>query len=69
MVVNRQPFNSGSRLAAYVLAAICVTSGGIGVVIGVVRGRPLIAVAALGILGLGTLYAGAAWRGRPWRWR
>jgi hypothetical protein len=69
MVVNRQPFSSRSRLAAYVLAAICAISGGIGLVIGIVRGRPLIAVAALGILGLGMLYAGAAWRGRPWRWR
>jgi len=69
MVVNRQPFSSSSRFAAYVLAAICVAGGGIGLVAGIVRGRPLIAVAALVILGLGTLYAGAAWRGRPWRWR
>jgi hypothetical protein len=69
MVVNRRPFNSRSRFAAYLLAAICVISGGIGLVIGIVRGRPLIAVAALGIFGLGTVYAGAARRGRPWRWR
>jgi hypothetical protein len=67
MVVNRQPFSPTSRFVAYVLGAICVTGGGLGLVIGTARGSPLLVVAALGVLGLGLLYAGAAWRGRPWR--
>jgi uncharacterized protein YcfJ len=69
MVVNRKPFSQASRVVASVLAAICLIGGGIGLAIGMVRGRPLVAVAALGILGLGVLYLAAAWRGRPLRWR
>jgi hypothetical protein len=67
MVVNPRPFSPAARLVAWILAAMCLMGGGLGLVLGIARGRPLMAVAAVCMLGLGVLYAGAPWRDRPWR--
>ncbi len=69
MVLERQPFTQTSRVVAWLLAAICLTAGGTGVVLGMARANLRMALAAAGVLVLGAFYAGAAWRGRPWRWR
>jgi len=69
MVVERHPFTPTARLVAWFLAAICLTSGGAAVALGVARTNVGLALAGAGILVLGALYAGAAWRGRPWPWR
>jgi len=69
MVVDRQPFAQTARVVAWLLAALCVTSGGAGVVLAIVHAHLRLALAAAGILALGAFYAGAAWRGRPWHWR
>jgi len=66
MVVNRQPFGHVARIVAWLLAAICVAGGGVGLALGIVRGHLRLVLAAAGVLGLGAFYAGAAWRGRPW---
>jgi hypothetical protein len=69
MVVDRQPFTQSARVVAWLLAAICLTTGSAGVALGLVRANLRLALAAAGVLVFGAFYAGAAWRGRPWRWR
>jgi len=66
MVVERRPFGRVARIVAWVLAAMCVAGGGVGLALGIVQGHPRLVLAAAGIFGLGLFYAGAAWRGRPW---
>jgi len=66
MVVDRRPFGRVARIVAWLLAAICVVGGGVGLALGIVRGHLRLVLAAAGILGFGAFYAGAAWRGRPW---
>ena len=68
MVVSRQPFTRTARIVASLLGAICLTSGGVGLALGIPRHRVVLSLAAAGICALGALYFGAAWRGRPWRW-
>ena len=66
MVVDRQPFGPLARIVAWLLAAICVAGGGVGLALGIVQGHPRLVLAAAAVLGLGLFYAGAAWRGWPW---
>ena len=69
MVVERKPLSHAGRIVAWLLAAICLAAGSVGLVLGIGRRQLVLAVAATSVIGLGLFYAGAAWRGRPWTWR
>jgi len=68
MVVARQPFGPAARLAAGVLATVCLAAGTLALVLAVRRRNVLAGVLAFPVMILGAVYAGAAWRGRPWSW-
>ena len=69
MVVARQPFSPTARLAAGLLATVCLAAGALALVLAVRRRHVLVGVLAFPLMVLGAVYAGAAWRGRPWSWR
>jgi hypothetical protein len=65
MVIGRGRMGPAGRWVAWILAAVCIAAGAVGLVLGVRRSHGLMAVAGAAVIGLGVLYAVAARRGRP----
>ena len=67
MVVGGHPFTRTERIVFWVLSAILIVGGGVGLIFGIARGHSLrLVLAAVVAVALGVRYAGAARRGRPW---
>ena len=68
MVVSRKPFSRADRLVAVLLAAACLTGGGVALFVAIQRRHLVLGILTLVVIAVGVLYAGAAWKGRPWSW-
>ena len=64
-MIRKAPLTRTARMAAALLAVVCLAAGGFVAIVAIERQSLTLAIASLFGLAMGALYLAAAWRGRP----